>query len=370
MDFTVFTTITIEILKAMSHFLGSYGMSIIAITVLVRLIMWPLNVSQQKSMKKMQMLQPKLKELQNRYKNDPQLMQKKMMEFYKENSFNPFGGCLPLLIQMPVFILLYSALMSPAFMNVAGKTSFFFINSLNSTWKSHAGVSGDKVFGVREHDRFIADKTATVYTKNGVIQNVEIKDADKAVETQGVIVPGKPVDLKMNFDKLNLSLDQLKAIEKVEVTLSNYNTKEVEHITFNSNKDIGLLTSTVKTEKDKEVYHFDVLALIALFGFTMWASQKVMTATTNTDSMDPAQKVMQEQMGKMMPIMITFSFIMFPFVPAGVLLYMVVSNIIQVIQTVVINKGLDKHPAFASVSSSSVPSDARTVTVKNANESN
>ena len=101
-----FTTITVEILKALSHLPGGYGMAIVLITVLVRVAMWPLSVSQQKSMKKMQELSPKLKQRQDRYKSDPQVMQKKMMEFYKEHSFNPFGGCFPLLLQMPIFILL------------------------------------------------------------------------------------------------------------------------------------------------------------------------------------------------------------------------------------------------------------------------
>ena len=90
-----FTTITVEILKGLSYITGGYGWAIIFLTVLIRLIMWPLSVSQQRSMKKMQDLSPKLKEIQNRYKSDPQVMQKKMMEFYKEHNFNPFGGFNP-----------------------------------------------------------------------------------------------------------------------------------------------------------------------------------------------------------------------------------------------------------------------------------
>ena len=122
-----FTTLTIELLKTLASFVGNYGIAIIVLTIIVRLAMWPLNVSQQRSMKMMQTLQPKLKAIQDRYKNDPQRMQQKMMEFYKEHKFNPMGGCLPLLIQMPIFILLYSALMSPQFIQMAGDTSFLFV---------------------------------------------------------------------------------------------------------------------------------------------------------------------------------------------------------------------------------------------------
>ena len=104
-----FTTLTIEALKALASIVGNYGLAIILLTVVIRLAMWPLNVSQQRSMKMMQNLQPKIKAIQDRYKSDPQKMQQKLMEFYKEHKFNPMGGCLPLLIQLPIFILLYSS---------------------------------------------------------------------------------------------------------------------------------------------------------------------------------------------------------------------------------------------------------------------
>ena len=106
-----FVTLTIKLLKILSGATGSYGLGIILLTVIVRMAMWPLGVSQQRSMRTMQMLQPKMKAIQERYKNDPQMMQKKMMDFYKEHKFNPMAGCFPLLIQMPIFILLYSYLL-------------------------------------------------------------------------------------------------------------------------------------------------------------------------------------------------------------------------------------------------------------------
>ena len=107
-----FIGLTIKILKVLPEIAGSYGLGIILLTVIVRMAMWPLSVSQQRSMKQMQTLQPRMKAIQERYKNDPQTMQRKMMEFYKEHNFNPMSGCFPLLIQMPIFILLYSSLLN------------------------------------------------------------------------------------------------------------------------------------------------------------------------------------------------------------------------------------------------------------------
>src|SRR3954452_15664964 len=86
------------------------GVSIILLTILVMLVMFPLTAKQAKSMMAMQRAQPEIKKLQAKYKNDKQKLNEEMMKFYKENSINPLGGCLPLLAQTPVFIALYQTL--------------------------------------------------------------------------------------------------------------------------------------------------------------------------------------------------------------------------------------------------------------------
>ena len=87
------------------HAIGiSYGWTIVAITILMKILFWPLTKRATQSAKRMQALQPQLKALQDRYKDDPSKLNKKMMEFWKENKVSPFGGCLPVLLQMPVFI--------------------------------------------------------------------------------------------------------------------------------------------------------------------------------------------------------------------------------------------------------------------------
>ncbi len=118
-------------------------------------------------MRDMQRLSPKLKEIQNKYKSDPQMMQKKMMEFYKEHKFNPMGGCFPTLLQMPILIILYSAIMSPIFIYDSAHSHFLFINKLYAPLKSHAGVIGDGKFGIAKEDTFSLNKAVTIYTKDG-----------------------------------------------------------------------------------------------------------------------------------------------------------------------------------------------------------
>jgi YidC/Oxa1 family membrane protein insertase len=99
------------ILKFFHSFIGNYGWAIVLLTIIVRIPFIPLLAKSQKSMKKMQELQPKLSELREKYKKDPQKLQKETMEMYKKYKVNPVGGCLPMLLQIPVFFALYKVLM-------------------------------------------------------------------------------------------------------------------------------------------------------------------------------------------------------------------------------------------------------------------
>jgi YidC/Oxa1 family membrane protein insertase len=100
------------LLKACYAVIPNYGVAIILLTILVRLVTAPLAVGQMRSMKRMGDLQPKIKAMQEKYKDDRQMQSQEMMKLYREAGVNPLGGCLPLLLQFPVFIGLYYALQS------------------------------------------------------------------------------------------------------------------------------------------------------------------------------------------------------------------------------------------------------------------
>lgn len=110
-----------------SNVFANYGVAIILLTIIVRLLLVPLSITQTRSMVKMQKLQPELKELQKKYKDDKQRLQQETMEFYKKNNVNPIAGCLPLLLQMPVFFALFQALRNPSEI-VTGVLGEFTIN--------------------------------------------------------------------------------------------------------------------------------------------------------------------------------------------------------------------------------------------------
>jgi YidC/Oxa1 family membrane protein insertase len=111
----------------------AWGWSIVGLTVIVRLAMVPLTLKQIKSMNALRALQPQMKEIQEKYKGDRQKMNQAMMAFYQENKVNPFASCLPLLLQLPVFLALFYLLKGAEFkdrLEASGETHFLFINNL------------------------------------------------------------------------------------------------------------------------------------------------------------------------------------------------------------------------------------------------
>ncbi len=100
---------------------GSWGLAIIGLTIVVRAVMLPLTVSQFRSMQRMQSLAPEIKALQEKYKEDKQRQQQEMMNFYRENKVNPFASCLPLVLQLPVFISLFYMLRADLKLNICGQ---------------------------------------------------------------------------------------------------------------------------------------------------------------------------------------------------------------------------------------------------------
>jgi YidC/Oxa1 family membrane protein insertase len=117
--------------NVLGDFKGSWGVAIILLTFTVRLFILPLTFKGVKSMQRLQQLQPEIKRIQERYKDDRQRMNQEVMAFYQREKVNPLGSCLPLALQIPFFIALFSLLRSHSFkMDIAGNHSFLFIPDL------------------------------------------------------------------------------------------------------------------------------------------------------------------------------------------------------------------------------------------------
>ena len=101
----------LQLLRLVNRWVHNYGVSIILVTVLIKIVFWPLTHKSYKSMKAMQKLQPKMKELQALYKDDKQGLNRAMMQLYRDQKVNPMGGCLPMILQIPFFFAFYNALL-------------------------------------------------------------------------------------------------------------------------------------------------------------------------------------------------------------------------------------------------------------------
>lgn len=124
-------------LNALEKVVRNYGVAIMLLTVIVRVIFWPITHKGTESMRRMQALQPQLKEIQAKFKDNPQRLQQETMQFYKENKVNPMGGCLPMLVQIPVFIALYVVLRSAIELRYSG---FLWISDLSEPENLFAGM--------------------------------------------------------------------------------------------------------------------------------------------------------------------------------------------------------------------------------------
>ncbi|QIF04200.1 membrane protein insertase YidC [Roseimicrobium sp. ORNL1] len=119
----------VQALRTFHDWTGNWGVAIIMLTVAVRSLLWPLQARSNAQMKKMGKLSPLMKEMQEKYKDDPQRMNQEMMKMYREYGVNPVGGCLPLLVQFPIFIGFYTALKSAA--ELRGQPFIWWVQDLS-----------------------------------------------------------------------------------------------------------------------------------------------------------------------------------------------------------------------------------------------
>ncbi len=317
----------------------SYGMAIVLLTVAVRLILWPLVSQSTTSMQKMSKLQPKLKELQDRYKDKPEILQSKIMEFYKENKVNPMGGCLPLLIQIPVFIALYATFSGPPFADKVIPVKVKVIESANKALTTHEEASSANCNYISTNGQIC--KIVVFPGDSTVTQGSSVKFGVRAAS--GVLPPGFDVIWKGTAKDKQLNND-IEVNANGEATFKHIGEFMVEAKVpgIAKNDSFGFIHGLGKVVSGMEVFkpeNFDVIIMVVLFGATMYLSQKftvVQSVKKPNEEMDEAQ-IIQQQTMKTMPIAMTVMFLFIP-IPAGVFIYMVISNVMQTMQSYIVQK--------------------------------
>ena len=288
------------IIRSIYNVVPNYGLSILIFTVIIKLILMPLQVKSQKAMKKQQKIQPIVAELQKKYANDQQKLNSEMMKVYKENGVSMTGGCLPLLIQFPILIGLYSVIRRP----------ITYIRGVN-----------------------FADTQVLERVKNVIAQMTE-----KFPDIIGKLSSLSPEQMYKNYqiqlstwaDKLGLAGEYGWHInfKFLGLDLSGIPSAAFSAITRGDFSDIGTV----------------LLILIPVFAvLTTWLSMRQSQKLTQNPNVkqnddDPSQS-MSKSMNMMMPIMTGF----FTFsLPSGIGIYWIISSLMQMLQQYALDKYLNK----------------------------
>lgn len=276
----------------------SLGITIILFTVFIKILMIPLGYKQQKSMFVMKKLQPEMKKIQEKYGDsktpeDTRKMQIELTEFYRKNNYNPFSGCLPLLVQLPVFIALYFLM----------KNSYLFITELGDVYNSIA-------LYLQSQPNFaevIVPLASPLVPSKMSIDIAVVEDLAKVInkfsaEDWLIILEQMPSGLSELLERKE-SIEYFVGINLIEV--------------------VG--------------FRFPQLILVILSAGTSYLSSFVMMKM-NPPS-DPAMEMQQKIMGIVMPIMMAAITIG---IPCGVAIYWSVGNVLQIFQQIFLTKYCEK----------------------------
>ena len=280
------------------------GITIILFTIIVRFLLLPLNYKQQKSMYMMQKIQPEIKKIQDKYKGnkDPEVAKKMQIEIstlYRKYNYNPFSGCLPLFIQLPIFISLYFIM----------KNSYLFVSTINSLYTEIA----NQILSTPNYDEVIRPIAIPLVPRGMVIDFSQLPDMLKLV------------------NKFSAS-----DWEAIQSGLPSLNISGLLAQKSNIDYFLGInLTETVGISFPKVLF-----ALLS--GATTFLSSWIISRKSK--STDPAIQTQQKVMSIVMPIMMTFFTIS---IPVGVALYWIVGNLVQIVQQIILGKYCEKK--FANI---------------------
>jgi YidC/Oxa1 family membrane protein insertase len=307
---SVFFDIVAALLAYIYAIWNNYAWAITGLTLAIMIVLTPLTLKGTRSMMVMQQLQPEMKKIQTRYKDDRQKQNEELLKFYKENDINPLGGCLPLLVQMPVFIVLYAVLRG-----LTRRTSPLGFNF---------GFTGGQ----------LGKGVALVAPPTPVIP------ASGAHCATSVATPGACFD--PSYLKHQTDLYQ-----------------SLSHSTTMNALGMNLAQSASKAVSSGAYRAAPYIILIAIVGITGWVQQKQIQGRT------PSSQVPQQQQA-VMKIMPFFLPIISIGLPAGLVLYFAVSNTYRVAQQWFISRSIygPADAAKAAAGGGGVPGDDGSSSVK------
>jgi YidC/Oxa1 family membrane protein insertase len=333
------TNIMLPILDFFYGILPSYGFGIIALTLVIRLGLYPLSAGQIRNMRKMRITQPLMKErqeeIQKKYKNDPAKQQEEMASLMQEFG-NPLAGCLPLLLQMPILFALFATLRGSPFSDIN------YTADLQILPKEQIEQVVPQSFVTKPQNIYIneglhypisailpgGNKLAVGDKTNLVFQTTEGKSLDTLVNASPNkdIVPTFKVTKGEDLVKINDD-GTIQAIAPGEATIQGTIPGIAANKGFLFIKALGQVGVTGADGS----LNWDVLGMILFFGVSIYINQEL----SGNSGSGGANAQQQQTVNKLTPLIFSGMFLFFP-LPSGVLMYIVMANIFQTIQTVIL----------------------------------
>ncbi len=331
------TNIMLPILDFFYGIVPSYGFAIVALTLVIRFAVYPLSAKSIRSMRQMRISQPamqkRVKEIQERYKNDPTKQQQAMSEVYKEFG-NPLGGCLPILLQMPILFALFATLRGSPFSNINYTVDLqvFPREQIELIQPEPFSTKPQTIYvdnGVRYpvvanapagKKLVVGEKTQLQFqTPSGKsLQTLIAENSDEKIKPQWQITKGE--------DKVKINSDgTLEALAPGEVTVQGTVPGLAANEGFLFIKALGRVGAT----GENGAIHWDIFGMVLFFGLSLYANQLLSGQQNN------AANPQQQTISKITPVLFSGMFLFFP-LPAGVLMYMVIANIFQTLQTFIL----------------------------------
>jgi YidC/Oxa1 family membrane protein insertase len=349
MDFGIGFISNNVMLPILDFFYGivpSYGLAIVALTLVIRFALYPLSAGSIRSMRRTKIAQPlmqkRVKEVQEKYKNDPPKQQEEMSAIYKEFG-NPLSGCFPLVFQMPVLFALFATLRGSPFSNVDYTINLQVVPPA-ATAEVQAAPFVSEPHNIYFSDNYHAPVIAELATGStldvGKTAKINFKTADgKPLADVVAQYPASKIvptwTITKGEENVKIGADgSIEAIAAGDVTLKGTVPGIAADTGF---LFIDALGHVGAMDPDGKI-HWDVLGMIVFFGLSLYVSQNLTNSQSSTSgAANPEMAASQQAATKFTPIIFSGMFLFFP-LPAGVLMYMVIANIFQTAQTYILSK--------------------------------
>jgi YidC/Oxa1 family membrane protein insertase len=331
--------VMLPIIDLFYSIIPSYGLAIVALTLIVRFALYPLSAGSIRNMRRMRIVQPlmqkRMQEVKERYKDDPQKQQEEMLNVQKEFG-NPLAGCLPLLVQMPVLLALFATLRGSPFASVNYSVNLQILPTEQiERIQPQAFATPPQNIYVAEGEHAKVTAILPGGTKLAVGERTKIEYQTLEGKPFPTILAEHPETKLIPEWKITKGEERVKIDAEGNIEALQPGDVTIQGTIPGLAADKGFLfidaLGRVGAIDPDGTIHWDIVAMVVMFGITLYVSQ-VLSGQNSTNA-----NPQQDTVNKITPVIFSGMFLFFP-LPAGVLMYMVIGNIFQTLQTYLLSR--------------------------------